>query len=749
MVMAASAGLLASPAFAQDRGPCEIVVTAPGGNFDLDEAQGIGVSEIEASGKPDLFGALARSVAGVSLQDAQSNPFQPNLVYRGFTASPLQGQAQGLAVYLDGARFNQPFGDTVQFDLLPQGAIERIDLLHASPVYGLNALGGAAAIATKTGRSAPGYSASGSLGSYRTSELTGAAGWSAGRWSGFLALQHTHDGGWRRYSGSTLTNGFVDLGWDADTAGVHLKLVGANTDLTGNGSAPVELLRAAYRAVFTWPDNTRNRYGRASLHPWLALGLHTRLEGSLYWQRLRQSTLNGDAADIAACDDDPSVLCLKAADDKETLLRDTGGATVPDSLAGGAYGVLNRSGTSTRAGGVLVQLIDRRPLGSGENVFVAGASYDGSGTNFASKTELGALTTERGVDGLGPIVDQPDGAIAPVELSARTGYTGLFASDRLPLSRSLTAEIGLRWNDEAIRLRDRLGTALNGDHRFRRFNPGVELDWQLSRRASVHVGYSEASRAPTPVELSCADEAAPCSLTNFFVGDPPLKAVVTHSFDVGGQGSIGRFQWLLAAYRTTSDDDIQFVSSEFRGRAFFRNVGQTRRQGFEVALAYRQGSLVVRAGYAFTDATFQTPFVLNSPDNPAAVDGELHVLAGDRLPGIPRQRALLSADYQRPRWSVGADVQATAGQYLFGDEANLRPRTPAYVIANLRGSMELFRPLTLFGEVSNLFDKHFASFGTFSETDRVYLREAPGASDPRSLSPGAPRRFMVGLKAGF
>jgi len=738
-----------APAFAQDSSD-EIVVTAPGGDFDLDEAQGVGAADIQSSGRPDLLHALTRSVPGVSLQEAQSNPFQPNLLYRGFTASPLQGQAQGLAVYLDGARFNQPFGDTVQFDLLPQAAIERLDLLHASPVYGLNALGGAVTVETKTGKTSPGLSGSASLGSYGESEVTGEAGWSAGRWSAYLALEHTHDDGWRRFSPSTLTNGFADLGWDGEKGGMHLKLVGADTNLTGNGSAPIELLRADYRAVFTWPDQTRNRFGRASLHPWLALGAHTRVEASLYLQRLSQRTLNGDAADIAACEDNPGVLCLATADDSEALLRDTAGATVPDGLSGGPDGVVNRSRTRSSAGGVLAQLIDRRPFGSGENVFVAGVSYDGSRTRFASNTELGALTEERGVDGLGPIIDQPDGAISPVSLNARTGYTGLFLSDRLPLTEALSAEIGLRWNDEAIHLRDRLGTALNGDHSFRRVDPGIEFDWQLSEKAAMHAGYSEASRAPTPVELSCADETAPCSLTNFFVGDPPLKQVVAHSLDIGGQGAFGPFQWLVAAYRTTSDNDIQFVSAQVRGRAFFRNVGRTRRQGVEATLGYRSGPWTVHAGYAFTDATFRTAFTLNSPDNPSADDeGQIAVLARDRLPGIPRHRALLSADYQRDRWSVGADVQAAAGQYLFGDEANLQPRTGAYVIANLRAAAKVIGPLRLFAEVSNLFDRRYATYGTFAETDEVYLREAPGASDPRSLSPGAPRRFAAGLRVEF
>ena len=148
----------ASPAFASDEedtgsGEEVILVTAPGGAFDLDDSLGLDRQDIQIAGTPDLLGALTRKFAGVTLQDAQNNPWQPNLVYRGYVASPLQGQAQGLAVYVDGARFNQPFGDTVNFDLIPDAAIAGVTLHDASPVYGLNALGGALVIETATGRS--------------------------------------------------------------------------------------------------------------------------------------------------------------------------------------------------------------------------------------------------------------------------------------------------------------------------------------------------------------------------------------------------------------------------------------------------------------------------------------------------------------------------------------------------------------------------------------------------------------------
>jgi outer membrane receptor protein involved in Fe transport len=752
MLAGAAAAQLLPDDEAGERG--EIIVSAPGLRSTADRDR-IDSKAIRAAGTPDLLRALDRTIAGLSLQDAQSNPFQPNLIYRGFVASPLQGTAQGLAFYVDGARFNQPFGDTIDFDLLPDIAIDTVGIEDADPVYGLNALGGAVVVATKTGRGFHGLEISGAGGDHGRSEGSIEAGWQDGPKSAYLAFQANHDGGWRRHSPSSLYRAFADLGFDGSRAGVHLKLTGADSDLTGNGSAPVELLAADRRAVFTYPDITRNRFGRASLHPWFALSDRTRLEGGLYVQHLRQKTVNGDAADIGACGDDANLLCLESADGTTSPLLDTAGRQVAALLdEGDPYGVLNRSRTNTTAGGALVQLVDERHLLGGINRIAAGISYDASHTLFRSSTELGALTDDRAVDGLGPVVAQPDGTITPVSLEARTRYTGLFLSETLPLGPRLSARLGLRYNIARILLDDRIGSDLNGRHRFTRLNPGGSLSYSLSDAFKLSAGYSETNRAPTPAELSCAGPQDPCSFANFFVGDPALRQVVAKSWQASGGGHLvlsgWGVDWRVAAWRTTNHDDIQFVASDVRGRAFFDNVGRTRRQGVEASLEAKRGRWSGRLGYAFTDATFRDPVTLNSPDNPSAgADGTIQVRPGNQLPGIPRHRGLVSIDYDGKGWALGADMQAQSGQYLVGDEANLQPKTGAFLVVDLRGSKEMFGRFTLFAEVSNLFDRHYATFGTFSETSNVFLAEAPGAANPRSLGPGAPRRWKLGAKASF
>jgi outer membrane receptor protein involved in Fe transport len=738
----------------------EIIVIAPGIAAGDRTSQAVTAVDIARNGTPDVLGSLARTVPGISLSDAQGNPYQPNLVYHGYTISPLQGTAQGLAVYLDGARFNQPFGDTVNFDLLPEAAIDHVDIANSNPAFGLNALGGALVVATKTGRDAPGVDAWFAGGDHGRIEGGAQVGWSRDGESLYIAGQASHDGGWRRYSPSTVYNLFADVGEDGATAGIHLKLIGADGDLTGNGSSPVELLAADPRAVFTVPDNTRNTYGRVSLHPWVALSDTTRVEGSLYFQHLTQRTTNGDAADIAPCDDDAGVLCLEADDGSQNPLLGRGGAQIANILNTdldaqySPYGVLNRTSTSTNAGGGLVQLVDRRPLLGGTNLLRVGASYDASRSAFSAATELGELTETRSVTGLGPVIAQPDGSIAPVSLIARTYYTGVFAAETLPVTRRLSADLELRYNHAAITLEDQLGTALNGHHDFDRVNPGAALTYTASPALSLRAGYSEANRVPTPAELACAGPDDPCSLTNFFVGDPPLKQVVSRTWQATAAGTFPAggwsLRWELDLYRAQNSNDIQYIASDVRGRAYFVNIGKTRRQGLDLNLAATRGPWTIRAGYAYTDATFRTLLTLNSPDNPAAdEDGLIQVEPGDEMPGVPRHRGLVSVDYEAPAFTLGAALQAQSGQVLFGDEANLQPKTGAFATFDAHASLRVTGPLWLFGEVTNLFDKTYATYGTFGQTDSVFLAEAPGASDPRSLGPGAPRRWRLGARIRF
>ena len=210
--------------------------------------------------------ALEQRVAGVSLSDTQGNNFTRDLNFRGFQASPLQGTPQGLAVYMNGVRLNEAFGDSVNWDLVPEVAISRADLFTSNPAFGLNALGGAVTLRMKTGFDAPGGRASVQAGSFGRIFGSVEQGVVNGPWAVYLAADGGHDGGWRQHSPSDVARAYGDIGWKSGPAEVHMVLAGAENRFGVVGPTPVDLLSEDRDAVYTYPQKTRNRVGLVSLN---------------------------------------------------------------------------------------------------------------------------------------------------------------------------------------------------------------------------------------------------------------------------------------------------------------------------------------------------------------------------------------------------------------------------------------------------------------------------------------------------
>ncbi|MCS6986238.1 MAG: TonB-dependent receptor [Sphingomonadaceae bacterium] len=348
-------------------------------------------------------------------------------------------------------------------------------------------------------------------------------------------------------------------------------------------------------------------------------------------------------------------------------------------------------------------------------------------------------------------MDLPGGPISPVELVARARYLGLFVAARVPLSPWLSLEAGLRRNDAWVRLDDRRGEALDGRHRFRRLNPGAEVDWEVAEGVTMRAGWHRTNRVPAPAELGCADPDAPCSLANFFIADPPLEQEVTESAEAGV--ALARAGWRLsvAAFRATSQDDIQLVASGVRGRGYFKNVGRTRRQGAEVTAEVSLARwLQARLGYALTDATFRTGFALPSPNHPAAeADGSVTVAPGDRLANVPRHRGVMTVEATHGGVGLGLDLSAQSGMRYQGDEIGALETTGRYARLDLRAAWTVNPAFELFAEVRNLTNTRASTFGILGEVGDVELDEAPGASDPRFAGPLAPRRWRLGARVRF
>jgi outer membrane receptor protein involved in Fe transport len=390
---------------------------------------------------------------------------------------------------------------------------------------------------------------------------------------------------------------------------------------------------------------------------------------------------------------------------------------------------------------------------------VVGASYDRGDTQFSGSSELGALTPDRTVVGVGAVLDQPEGGVAPVRLRSTNDYFGLYGSATLDLTPRVSATVGGRYNHAEIELRDRIGTALNGRHDFSRFNPAAGLTWRFADGATAYAGYSEANRAPSPAELSCADPLLPCTLGAFFLADPPLRQVVSRTVEAGLRGAFeterlglgGRLRWNLGVFRTGLEDDILLVQSELQGRGYFQNAGDTRRQGVEAGLSWRGDRLALGLDYALIDATFRTAQRLPSPNHPLAeADGAIPVERGDRIPGIPRHRLRFDAEWRPvPAWAVGGNVVVNSGQYLRGDEGNLLKPIGGYALVNLRTSLRVGPGVELYGIVRNLFDKRFATFGTLYDVGLAEASLGLGLSDPRTVSPGLPRTVFGGVRVVF
>ncbi|MBQ0958257.1 TonB-dependent receptor [Ideonella sp. 4Y11] len=252
-------------------------------------------AELKASRALNIGEFMNLQMPSVSVNDYAGNPFQLDVSYRGFTASPQIGTPQGLSVFLDGVRVNEPFGDVVNWDLLPMNAIERFDVFPGSnPLYGLNTLGGALSLRTRSGFTSPGLDASLQYGSAGRAQAQLAYGWHEESRALFGALTHFEERGWRDNSPSRVDQGFVRGDWRFERGSVGVSLLGASNDLIGNGLIPYESWLQNPRSVFTSPDQSRNRLAQAQLFGTFELDEQINLSAQAYTRHSRRRGLNGD-----------------------------------------------------------------------------------------------------------------------------------------------------------------------------------------------------------------------------------------------------------------------------------------------------------------------------------------------------------------------------------------------------------------------------------------------------------------------
>jgi outer membrane receptor protein involved in Fe transport len=707
---------------------------------------------------------MNQNLNSVFVNDTQGNPFQPDINFRGYTASPLLGTPQGLSIYLDGVRLNQPFGDAVSWDLIPKNAIDQMTLMPGSnPLFGLNSLGGAIAMATKDGRTNPGTGISGSYGSFDRKMLEAEHGGSSGALDWFVAGTVFDEDGWRDFSPSTIRQLFGKVGYHTDATDLHVSAAVADNDLTGNGLQEQALLARDHASIYTKPDETLNKSRAFNLEGKHTLSEDLMVSGNAYYRHIKTNTLNGDLNDdaLAQAVYQPNAeeqAALTAAGFSGFPVAGENASNTPfprwrciaqgllnDEPAEQCNGLLNTTSSEQDNYGASAQVSYSGDIGDAGNVITGGVAYDGNEVEFQQLTELGYLMPDRGVMGIGAFADGVTGGDEDgepfdtrVDLRSEVDTVSLFVTDTLSLlDDKLHLTASGRYNRTKVHNVDQIHPVtspqtLTADHRFSRFNPAFGFTYAPVRELSFYGGYAEGSRTPSAIELGCANPEQPCKLPNAFAGDPPLKQVVAGTWEAGVRGTVEaamKVSWSAGLFSSNVRDDILFVADNSAGFGYFRNFGKTRRQGIELNAQGTYGRFSVSGNYTLLDATFRSPEIVGGTGNSTnaenrggtpGVDGTIDINPGNRIPLVPRHQLKFQANYEiKPGFVIGAETLTTSGVHARGNENNAHQpdgvyymgpgKTSGYTVVALRAQYQVSEQLQFFARIDNLLDKDYAN----------------------------------------
>lgn len=795
----------------------DVVATTPlaGSDLALREipapVQTANQQDLQNSAALDLSDLLNRRLSAVNVNENQENPFQPDVNYRGYTASPLLGTPQGLSIYMDGVRLNQPFGDVVSWDLIPRIAISEVALVPGSnPLFGLNSLGGAISIDTKDGRSKPGTSIEVGGGSFgRRAVEFEHGGINAKGLNWYVAGNLLHEDGWRVKSPSDVRQMFSKLGWQGAKTAFSLSFAYADNQLTGNGLQEQRFLARNYASGYTYSDVTTNRSPFFNLSVRHTATSTLSFSANAYFRYLRADTINPNLNTASL---DEAVYQPTAAD--QAALKAAGYSGYPTSGANASNtpfpywrciaqalqlsepiekcdGLIIRGFTKQNNYGLSGQSTWATSPGGHRNQLTAGAAWDRSSLSFQQAAQFAYVNPDYTLTPVNAFEDDSSNRNgAPVDtrvyLHGVPQTWSLFATDTLSVNNKWSFTVSGRYNRTMIDNRDRMNPgggpgSLDGQYVFGRFNPAVGLTFSPTGYLNAYASYSEGSRAPSAIELGCADPNNPCNLPNALVSDPALKQVVTRTVEAGVRSRAeSRVNWSAGWFWAQNHDDILFVSSPQMGNGYFKNFGETRRTGVEVHLSSRIRRMTLTSNYTFLNATYQSAETVGSSGNSAndsasagspGFDGIIQIQPGDRIPLIPEHLLKAFADYQATRklW-MELGFLAVSTSYARGNENNLSqpdgiyylgPGTsPGYGVVNFAARYQLHRQLQLFVRINNLLNHHYytaAQLGPtgFTNQGTFIARPFPAVDGNFPIvhatfyAPGAPIGAWGGLRFTF
>ncbi len=734
---------------------------------------------------------MQNNMQGVTVSDMTGNAWQPEINFRGYNASSLTGNAQGLSTYIDGGRVNEPFGDVTLWDKIPSFAIDNMQMVPGSnPLFGLNTLGGAIAITTKSGRNNQGAAIEFEAGSWgRQRSLAEFGGVSKdGSVDYMIGYQHTTENGWRKHSPSHVNQLFAKTGWQNDTTKLDLTYIGTDNNLIGNGFTPQNLLSGDRDQIHTRPDFTNNYSHFLALNGSHWFNDDTMFSGNVYYRKSNRHTRNGDLWESTPEGNDGVVS------------RNNPYGLEDDQDYSGS--VMNRSKTTQNTYGATAQMTFNQDWFGKKNQFVVGAGYDYTLLRYKQSERVNVSDDSDGA-AAGPYItslsdDVFDASRAPIMsgdglLPQRqtTGLTGkqytarLFATDTLSLNDQWHLNAGASWNFTRVDNVDTLqgprsvagDTSLTAKDSYTRLNPTIGLTHTPNDNLTFYTSYSESSRAPTSIELGCSNPANPCLLPSAMADDPPLNQVVAKTYEFGGRGLLTEnVRWNAGVYQSMNHDDIQFTAAgSSNGAGYYKNVGRTKRQGIDMGLAGNVDKFKWNASYSYVRATYDSDVDFINASNSSsdfADTGMFTAKKGSYMPSIPKHQLKLRGQYLvTPDWTIGMNVIGYADQYVWGNENNKHVANSAcddgvggsgadncaqgkgklsgYFTVNLDTQYNIGNGWKAFAKATNIFDREYYVSGRLAETmfdsAGVYGSEAKMLN----LLPGAPRAAWVGLRYEF
>jgi iron complex outermembrane receptor protein len=632
--------------------------------------------QIAASGARNLQDLLVGE-AGIALIDQVGNDVQKTLDLRGFAGG------KGVAVFLDGARVNDPRNNGVALEQIPLDSVERIEITRgpAAALAGGGAEAGVVRVVTRRGTT-PGASLTASSGTWNTRRLDGTYGGDFGRFDLFVAgaydttdgFRPNADGDQKRFDGGL----GLDLGEDRR---LTLSLLSSDLEYGNPGALTLaEFETDPDQNVFNTLDFTDDTARQA------VLGFQGSVGGGFSF-----------AAHVA--------YRTEASDTLST------GRAAP---AFGGFFLDADGGTWSGAAQATRDVKSSR----GSHLIAFGAELlDGE----TESTGFFTLPTSPG---------SYDPSVPASRNTAGARNTGVFVQDAWTISSRWIVTAGARGDWSHVHYDETIpGTTPTDDRTFSELSFRAGATFRPGANVDLYASYGDGFLPPTPEQLF----AFP-----LFGSNPDLAPEDTRAYDFGAR-SHGRLGWLDAAlFWTDTKDEIVFDPTPTTDDPFGRNVnaGATRRRGVELSAGGHVGRNVAAfANATYTNASFtkganagnRVPLV---PELRAAAgfDASLPAGFGIRADALYVGAQVLDNDpeNQRTKLSAYTVVNVRVGwERALGSSAGSPPTS--------RGGR-----LGLFVEAKNFFNEPYATRGIFAfdfstSTFEDFVTPAPG------------RRYLAGL----